>query len=540
MFGGRRSVHLVALAAILVLLVAAACGSGDDDGAAKATPPRGKVSTSDPTAATPAIASDAVPKGAKRIHLEVGPITVEPGQNNIAYSRGKIAQPTEDGFIVGITPNLRYADGTVPPVDVIHLHHGVWLNLSAKDPTSPGLPERFFAVGEEKTRMVLPPGYGYAYKRTDRWLLNYMIHNLYPKPNQVWVTYDIDFIPATSAAAKSIKPARPVWMDVQNGSTYPVFDVIRGTGENGKYTYPDDATKPYGDNPPKNVWTVDRDGVLLATAGHLHPGGLHTDLWVQRTGATAPAGHAKTGHSDTAHLFESTAHYFEPAGAVSWDVAMTGTRPDWKVAVHKGDVLSTTATYDSKTASWYESMGIMVVWMADAADATGTDPFSKPVDEAGELTHGHLPENDNHGGSPDPKHYEDLTKLPSQQVANGFSVTIDNFVYARGDMSVADAVPTVKQGGTLTFDNTRDAPLGNGIWHTITACKAPCNAATGIAYPLANGPVTFDSGELGNAGVPTSGRLTWQTPSNLPAGTYTYFCRIHPFMRGAFRITQSG
>ncbi len=539
MLGGRRGVLFVALGATVVLL-AGACGSGDDDGAAPKAASDRKASTSASTAATPAIASDAVPRGAKRLHLELGPITVEPGQNNIAYSRGKIAQPTEDGFIVGITPNLRYADGTVPPVDVIHLHHGVWLNLSAKDPTSPGLPERFFAVGEEKTRMVLPPGYGYEYKRTDRWLLNYMIHNLYPKPNKVWVTYDIDFIPASSAAAKSIKPARPIWMDVENGSIYPVFDVIRDTGKNGRYTYPDDATKPYGDNPPKNQWTVDRDGVLLATAGHLHPGGLHTDLWLQRAGATAPEGHAKEGHPDTAHLFESTAHYFEPAGAVSWDVAMTGTRPDWTVSVRKGDVLSTTATYDSKRASWYESMGIMVVWMSDAADATGDDPFRAPVDREGVLTHGHLPENENHGGEPDPKHYEDLTKLPSQPVASGFSIVIDNFVYARGDMSIADSVPTVQPGGTLLFDNTRDAPLGNGIWHTITACKAPCNGATGIAYPLADGPITFDSGELGVAGPPTSGRFTWQTPNDLPSGTYTYFCRIHPFMRGAFRVAQSG
>jgi plastocyanin len=540
MLRGRHGVFLVALVAMTVVL-AAACGSGDDDGAApKATGASGKVGTSAATAATPAVASDALAKGAQRLHLEVGPITVQPGQNNIAYSRGGIEQPKEDGWIVGITPNLRLADGTVPPVDVIHLHHGVWLNLSAKDPTSPGLPERFFAVGEEKTRMVLPEGYGYAYKTTDHWLLNYMIHNLYPKANKVWVTYDIDFIPATSPVAETIKPARPVWMDVQNGSTYPVFDVIRGTGKNGTFTYPDDATQPYGTNPPKNQWTVDRDGVLLATAGHLHPGGLHTDLWVQRAGATAPSGHAKDGHPDTAHLFESTAHYYEPAGAVSWDVAMTGTRSDWRVALRKGDVLSTTATYDSKTASWYESMGIMVVWMADAADATGTDPFAQPVDRAGLLSHGHLPENDNHGGAPDPKHYEDLTKLPSQVVSSGYSIPIDNFVYARGDMSISDSVPTVTSGGTLTFDNTRDAPLGNGIWHTITACKAPCNGATGIAYPLANGQVTFDSGELGNAGVPTSGQLTWQTPNDLPPGTYTYFCRIHPFMRGAFRVEQTG
>jgi plastocyanin len=499
---------------------------GSDDGRAAAGEKRAASgAATSTTAEVPPIAPDDVPAGAKRLHFEVGPITVEPGQNNIAYSRGKIEQPTEDGWIVGMRPDLRLEDGSIPPVDVIHLHHGVWLNMSAKDPTSPGLPERFFAAGEEKTRMVLPEGYGYRYRASDRWLFNYMIHNLWPDPAQVWATYDVDFIPADAPEAKDIKAARPIWMDVQNGSIYPVFDVIRGDGTDGRYTYPGDATKPYGDGPAKNEWTVDRDGVLLATAGHLHPGGLHTDLWARRAG-------------DTAHLFQSKAHYFEPAGAVSWDVAMTGTPSDWRVAVRKGDVLSTSATYDSKRASWYESMGIMVLWMTDGTE--GPDPFEERVDVDGLLTHGHLPENDNHGGEPDPEQYVDLAKVPSQALANGTKIMIENFVYTRGDMSIGDSVPAVAPGGSLTFDNSIDAPLKNGIWHTVTACKAPCNGKTGIAYPLADADVQFDSGELGQAGPPTANRLTWGTPADLDPGTYTYFCRIHPFMRGAFRVETPG
>ena len=43
-----------------------------------------------------------------------------------------------------------------------------------------------------------------------------------------------------------------------------------------------------------------------------------------------------------------------------------------------------------EAASWYESMGIMVVWMA-VGDTTGHDPFTTPVDTQGMLTHGHLP-----------------------------------------------------------------------------------------------------------------------------------------------------
>jgi plastocyanin len=26
------------------------------------------------------------------------------------------------------------------------------------------------------------------------------------------------------------------------------------------------------------------------------------------------------------------------------------------------------------------------------------------------------------------------------------------------------------------------------------------------------------------------------TPTNLPTGTYAFFCRVHPFMRGSFRV----
>ncbi|MBV8950815.1 MAG: hypothetical protein JOZ99_08070 [Actinobacteria bacterium] len=524
----------------VVALVATACATST--GTAK-KPATAKVTE------TSLIADTGPEPGAVRQHFEFGPIDVKPGQNNIAYSFAGIPKPSIDGWIVRIAPNLRLADGTVPPVDVIHLHHGVWLNMSAKDATTGGaLPERFFAVGEEKTIMMLPQGYGYAYHASDHWLLNYMLHNLTSKPDKVWITYDIDIIPSTAPEAATIKPARPIWMDVQNGSAYPVFDVPKGGGQNGKYVYPDDAVDPYkparqrpgrrsrNTNPldngaPKNQWVVDQDGILLTTAGHLHPGGLQTDMYVQRAGATALKGHSKPGHPDTAHLFTSVAHYYEPLGPVSWDVSMTGTPPNWNVQLHKGDVLSINTTYDSARAAWYEGMGIMVAWMAPGEN--GNNPFTTAVDKPGLLTHGHLAENNNHGGQPAPNDYVDATKLPSQPPTD--TIYIDNFVYSKGDLSVANSIPTVVQGNSIKFVNN-DAPLGNGIWHTITACQAPCDLSTGIGYPIANAAIQFDSGELGTGGPPTANRVDWSTPTDLPPGTYTYFCRIHPFMRGAFRV----
>jgi len=291
-------------------------------------------------------------------------------------------------------------------------------------------------------------------------------------------------------------------------------------GDGVTYTYPDQATAPYGNGPQLNEWVADADGTLIATAGHLHPGGLHTDLYVERDGQKA-------------HAFRSEAMYYEPAGAVSWDVSMTATMPDWQVSVRQGDTLSTTATYDSGLASWYESMGIMVVWMGEPG-GDADDPFTTAVDTPGMLTHGHLAENDNHGGDLDNR-YLDLTALPSAPASA--TIPIQDWVYTEGDMNYAVSVPTVKAGESITYENL-DANIGKGQWHTITACAAPCNRSTGIAYPLADGPVIFDSGELGLGGPPTADRTSWTIPTDLPPGTYTYFCRIHPIMRGAFRVEE--
>jgi len=484
--------------------------------------------------------------GSMRILYKVGPFHVVPGQNDIGY-QPVTQKPKVDGWITRIKPDLTYTNGKVPRVDVIHLHHGVWLNLDGKDATS-GFPERFFASGEEKTRMQLPKGYGYRYKASDTWLLNHMIHNLTPVPADVYMTYEVDFIPDTSPKARGMRAARPIWMDVENGRIYPVFNVQKGAGSKGAYTFPNDQTNAYQGAAPRNEWVVDRPGVLIATAGHLHPGGLHTDLWLRRPGARIAKAScssrksaatrkrclrtAPRGRGSSAHLFTSEAKYFEPAGAVSWDVAMTGTPRNWRVKVRKGDVLWTSATYDTKRASWWESMGIMVAWMADRGP--GKDPFKTRVAFPGKPTHGHLRENRNHGGDrvilPDPRKLRDGPQVT-------LPINIVDFKYTVGDLSLGGSnrlPPVVKQGQSLTFVNAED---GERRYHSLTSCKAPCNRSTGIAYPIADSSVQFESNTLGTR-IPASGATQWQTPANLKPGTYTYFCRIHPFMRGAFRVEK--
>jgi hypothetical protein len=227
-------------------------------------------------------------------------------------------------------------------------------------------------------------------------------------------------------------------------------------------------------------------------------------------------------------------------------MAMTATAPDWRPAVRAGDQLRISATYETRRASWYESMGIMVVWEA-WDQAGGTDPFTHSLDERGHVTHGHLPENDFHGGARSLG--VNLRRFPTCLRRR---VIIRGFLFNPGDFSATGrnrCTPTVRQGHSLTFVNDDAFNTGTfnvftpsplylaSIFHSVTACQYPCGLNTGISYPLANGPGGYDSGQLG-LGTPATDKLSWSTPAGLKPGTYTFFCRIHPFMRGVFRVIQ--
>jgi hypothetical protein len=392
----------------------------------------------------------------------------------------------------------------------------------------------------------MPQGYGYPIGAHDFWVINYMIHNLTAKTSRVYINYTIDFVPASAPAAAGITPVHPIWMDVEAHHIYPVFDVHRGSGVHGKYVFPDMAKHPYGAGPALNEFTVVHPGTLIGTAGHLHPGGLYDDLDLIRPGAKPSGGTIPGNVSGSVRLFRSKAHYFDKRGPISWDMAMTATPADWRPQVKAGDVLRISSTYETRRASWYESMGIMVVWEAWNGQG-GTDPFKHRLDEEGHVTHGHLAEDNNHGGAfslrANPSKFRDCSRR---------QINISGFTFNPGDFTATGSdrcTPTIREGRSLKFvnDDASPLPVGNvlapsqaymaSVFHTVTACKNPCGLDTGISYPLANGRGRYDSGQLG-VGTPAVNRLSWRTPRTLRPGVYTFFCRIHPFMRGVFRILR--
>jgi plastocyanin len=95
--------------------------------------------------------------------------------------------------------------------------------------------------------------------------------------------------------------------------------------------------------------------------------------------------------------------------------------------------------------------------------------------------------------------FSDRPATGPAQPAAGKAVSVANFAFVPASLSV-------QSGDTVTWTNMDD------ISHTVSADND-----------------AFDSGVFGK------GR-TFQLTAGAP-GTYTYFCQIHPFMKGTLTVT---
>ena len=519
------------------------------------------------------------PGACQRMRFSYGPIAVKPGQNDVLINPVTIEKPMVDGYITRFRPNLVWADGSTPPVEQMHLHHGTWLSY----PEYGSGP--FFAAGEEKTVASFPRGYGMPVQASDTWLLLYMVHSAVSQPMEAYIIYDIDFIPKAKGDELGMKSAYPLWLDVRP-SGYPVFNTQRTFGgKDGQCTWPKEkcaAFDPFGkqivgQGEPGNGKGEDwqfpargepfgkagpfTGGTIIGMGGHMHPGGVQNEIDLVR-------------RKKQKRIYTGRAVYWNlknpktgggPKDSWNFSMPVVG-NPFWGIRVKPGDKLRSNVTYDTKRQSTYENMGIAVsLLVPDGEDgkpqARGVNPFKVKRDrrqscwkrggvsakdpvlcDKGIVTHGFQPENGNRGGP--------SGKWQAANAGNASGVRIANFLYNPGDLStrMSMGIPTVKLGSDLQFTNFE----GGLIYHTITSCKFPCLGQTGAAFPIANGKtsagrkVDFDSSELGfgTPGIgPTKQTLNWslgvtKEEGYKPGEVVTYYCRVHPFMRGAFEVGE--
>ena len=198
-------------------------------------------------------------------------------------------------------------------------------------------------------------------------------------------------------------------------------------------------------------------------------------------------------------------------------------------------------------------------------------PSATVICARGQATHARVPSSGDHwtcelNGCPNT-----FTAATSGKPAT--DIHLGGFTYGVSDIGTVPllGVPTVKVNTPVTFWN---ADTADYMWHTMTRCALPCSGTTSAAYPIPDGayddlvdpatgkgaagktlngqsvegltlqqilttfgpdPMDFDSGQLGY-GTGANNKLSWAfTPTR--TGTFAFFCRIHPSMRGAIRVT---
>jgi plastocyanin len=247
---------------------------------------------------------------------------------------------------------------------------------------------------------------------------------------------------------------------------------------------------------------------------------------------------------------------------MAW-LAPTGTPglDPFSPAVHIEEGLNTRALYPPTTPGY----------TLPGANLPACTPSDTTLCVRGQATHSRIPTSGDHWAC----QYNACPNI-ARGARDGQLVTdihLAGFTFGEADFGVipATGIPLVKKGTPVTFTN---ADTADYMWHTVTRCANPCSGTTSASYPVANGAwddivapappsitdpdardayvqneitqyihdngpdlaMDFDSGQIG-VGTGANNKLSW-TYSFSRTGTYTFFCRIHPSMRGAIRVVN--
>ena len=248
-------------------------------------------------------------------------------------------KPCTDCYLVGIEPDLVYADGTSANLDTgMMLHHAVFFASDQVDATCGGAPgfgelgERFFAAGNERTGGTLPAGFGYRVTAAP-WNGVFHIMNHSAVPRAVFVEL------RTRWVRHGVQPVRPLWLDMGNCGTSE-YEV------------------PAGPSSRHWTWTSNLTGRVLSVGGHVHDGGVRTTLTNASSGRRVCTSWAAY---DTKPAYMGS---LDTMSVCAWDSLGT---------VRAGEVLDLEAVYDAPAAI-PDAMGIMLAYVVETNDLTGGTP----------------------------------------------------------------------------------------------------------------------------------------------------------------------
>jgi len=266
--------------------------------------------------------------------VRYGPYTVPGGTHEdpgMIHNRLQFAvrRPCADCYITSFTPDLVYEDGTAARLDTgMMLHHVVLTNQFRRDATCGdrwlGLAgERFFASGDERTRVKLPSGYGYRVRWYDSWnlLVDLMNHSSTARTVYVQVTYTY------RPSWENVQRVRPVWLDIDQCG-------------DSEYSIPAGFSDTHWD------WQVNVPGKVVAAIGHVHGQGIAVEATNESRGGQSIC-------RSTATLSPSDVHSV---------LAMSTCTGDPVATVGAGETVRLHSEYQSSHAA-NDVMGIMLMYI---------------------------------------------------------------------------------------------------------------------------------------------------------------------------------
>jgi plastocyanin len=417
------------------------------------------------------------------------PVTMGPYE--VKQSFDVVPSPRVNGFITHMSVNVVDPDGTVVPIRRLMLHHIVFAALGRSSPTCggwltsfdsktklPNLGQPFYAEGEERNSLALPPGYGYGIGKDDSWSMVWMLMNHRGVPDHAMIRWTV-----TWDDSPDLTPVHPYWLDVRNCRADPVFDVPGGGPPGSTYSQ-------------AFTYAMPESGRIVAGGAHVHGGAKDVTVSEPDCGnRTVFQSRPAWGTAD--HPFYHVRPILHEPGPIS----MSGFLSQQGYPIAQGQRIRLTASYDNARPHT-RVMGIGVVFVAPQDVPAGCPPppgditTIQPAQLAGipyrtatpafrvPLT----------GIGPDGKAHT-IDRPPGRTVSLGSGATVDvrNYAFAKPNVSLP-------QGSTLDW---RFGPLYT--LHNVT---------------LANGPRGFSSVNL-NGGRRFAYRFS-------KPGTYRLFCGLHP------------
>lgn len=404
---------------------------------------------------------------------------------------GGIPKPPVDGAITHMDVDVTNVHGRPMSIKRLMLHHIVFLNAGERfgdkqdatcdritmfdaRTTVPAQMERFYAAGEERATLDLPPGYGYGIERGETWGIVWMFMNHRAAADRAYIRYRV-----TVDTAPDVVRTTPYWLDAANCHADPVWSVPGG----GRPGSVDTRTASF---------TMPQSGRIVAAGGHVHGGARDLAvsqpscgdrrLWTHRP-AWAPRDHPFYTVRPILH---------EPG-----PLAMSSMRSQQGIPVAAGEELKLSANYDASRLHT-RVMGISVLHLAPDAGVTercGALPADLAQPQTTARHRAELPAFtvpltglDARGRA------REIARPPgaTRRVPSGTTIRVGDNFFSRPNVEV-------RAGATLRW------AFGGAQLHNVT---------------VASGPRGFSSDNLDRGRVYTR-RLTAK-------GTYKLFCALHP------------